>query len=259
MIEYIALNIRYLRKVKGLTQEGLANMLEVKRAVIGSYEEGRALPRIGLMQKMAAILNVSLEDFTNCDLSQRPVVNFKEIGRPRVNQPNVLATVVDNQNIEQMVVIPQKASAGYTSGYADPEFVSQLPILNLPLPELASERTYRTFQISGDSMLPVPSGSYVITEYVTSIDEISDGSCCIILTHSSGIVYKRLYKQQGEILLKSDNSAYVPYSIPLSEVLEIWRAVGYISLQLPSSGEINSMHQILTTLKEEINQLKSSK
>jgi transcriptional regulator with XRE-family HTH domain len=259
MSENIALNVRYLRKVKGLTQEGLANLLEVKRAVIGSYEESRALPRIGLMQKMAALLDVSLEDFTNRDLSQKPSINFKEIGRPRVNQPTVLATVVDSQNVEQMVVIPQKASAGYASGYADPEFVSQLPLLNLPLAELSSERTYRTFQISGDSMLPVPSGAYIITEYVTSVDEISDGSCCIVLTRASGIVYKRLYKQQNDILLKSDNLAYDPYTLPLSEILEVWRAVGYISLQLPSLGEVNNMYQILKELKNEINQMKRKK
>ena len=46
-------NIRFLRKQKGLTHEGLANSINVTRSVIGAYEEGRAEPKIRTMQAMA--------------------------------------------------------------------------------------------------------------------------------------------------------------------------------------------------------------
>lgn len=257
MNEAIVINIRYLRKVKNLTQEGLAQMLDVKRAVIGSYEEGRAVPRIGLMQKMAQLLNVSIEDFANRDLSFVAEHTEKK-SSSMVNAPRILTTVVDSFNNEKIVFIPQKASAGYTTGYADPEFVAQLPAFNLPLPGLAPERTYRVFQIEGESMLPIPSGSFIIGEYTSDAYDVVDGSCYIVLTHAEGIVYKRIYKEDDKIQFKSDNPEYKPYRLPVSEIVELWRAVGYISLQLPGPDNVlNQMQRLIGNLTDEVKQLKN--
>ncbi|MCH8904650.1 MAG: helix-turn-helix transcriptional regulator [Bacteroidetes bacterium] len=41
-MSYFSTNLKALRKARGLTQEGLSRKLSIKRAVIGSYEEGRA-------------------------------------------------------------------------------------------------------------------------------------------------------------------------------------------------------------------------
>jgi transcriptional regulator with XRE-family HTH domain len=37
-------NMRFLRKKNGMTQDRLANLLETKRSLVGSYEEGRGVP-----------------------------------------------------------------------------------------------------------------------------------------------------------------------------------------------------------------------
>jgi transcriptional regulator with XRE-family HTH domain len=256
MSDVIALNIKYLRKDKSLTQEGLAQLLDVTRAAIGSYEEGRAIPRIGLMQKMAQLLDVSLEDFANRNLSATSQHTAKKASLLN-NGLRVLATVVDSSNNEKIVVIPQKASAGYTTGYADAEFVANLPMLSLPLPGLMAERSYRVFQIEGDSMLPIVSGSFIIGEYVVSADDIIEGACYIVLTQSEGIVYKRIYRHNEDIQFKSDNPEYQPYVLPKSEIIELWRAVGYISLQLPGPDNVlNQMQRLLGNLTEEVKQLR---
>src|SRR5665648_762449 len=66
----------------------------------------------------------------------------------------VLTTTVDSTNTENIELVPEKAKAGYMRGFADPEFVRELPVFQLPF--LSPERKYRTFQISGDSMSPIP-------------------------------------------------------------------------------------------------------
>jgi len=38
----IAPNLRYLRKKKGLTQQQFADAMEIKRSLVGAYEEYRA-------------------------------------------------------------------------------------------------------------------------------------------------------------------------------------------------------------------------
>ena len=51
-----------IRKAKGITQEELADKLEVSRQTIGSLENGRYNPSIILAFKIARLFNVSIED-----------------------------------------------------------------------------------------------------------------------------------------------------------------------------------------------------
>jgi len=69
---------------------------------------------------------------------------------------------------------------------AMPSLLKELPKLNLPF--LSSNTTYRAFEITGDSMLPVPSKSIVIGEYVADLSHIKNGEAYIIITKEEGIV-----------------------------------------------------------------------
>ena len=51
-----------IRKSKGITQEELANALEVSRQTVGSLENGRYNPSIILAFKIARFFDVSIEE-----------------------------------------------------------------------------------------------------------------------------------------------------------------------------------------------------
>ena len=51
-----------IRKAKGITQEELANELEVSRQTVGSLENGRYNPSIILAFKIARFFEVSIEE-----------------------------------------------------------------------------------------------------------------------------------------------------------------------------------------------------
>ena len=51
-----------IRKAKGITQEELANALEVSRQTVGSLEHGRYNPSIILAFKIARFFDVSIEE-----------------------------------------------------------------------------------------------------------------------------------------------------------------------------------------------------
>lgn len=51
-----------IRKARGLTQEDLADALEVSRQTIGSLENGRYNPSILLAFKIARFFDMSIED-----------------------------------------------------------------------------------------------------------------------------------------------------------------------------------------------------
>ncbi len=55
-------NLEKIRKEKGLSQEELANILEVSRQTIGSLENGRYNPSIILAFKIARYFGLTIED-----------------------------------------------------------------------------------------------------------------------------------------------------------------------------------------------------
>lgn len=61
--EIISENLKYYRKIAGLTQGQLAGLLTgVTQSQIGSYEEKRAMPRVPVLQQIAEVLGVEFDD-----------------------------------------------------------------------------------------------------------------------------------------------------------------------------------------------------
>ncbi len=261
MSNFLSKNIRYLRKSKGLTQSELADKIGVNRAVLGSYEEDRAAPKLPALQALAHYFETDLDELLDHDFSlglpdQKKSKDIKGSGL------RILSTIVDRDDHELVTVVPAKASAGYLTGYADPEYVESLPKFSVPLPEMPGDRTYRAFQIRGDSMDPVPDGAYILSEYIQDWHTIKDNQAYILVTLNEGIVYKRLYnriEEAQEIICKSDNPAYDPFTVKIDEVIDVWKAVGYISFNLPDPNDIG-IHKLsaeVSEMKKTIDELKN--
>jgi len=248
-MEYLGSNIRHLRKARGWTQAHLADRLEVNRSLIGAYEEGRSEPRLATLQLLAHLFGVPLGDLIEKPLDGRAP-------QPYQQKLRVLPVAINQAGEEEISLIPQKAAAGYTRGYADTEYLDQLQTARLPLPELQQSGTIRIFQIEGDSMLPVQPGTYIIGEYVENWQSIKSGQCYILLTLNDGIVYKRVDNEVAEkerLWLRSDNPEYEAYGLPLSEVLEVWRAKGVLSFELPDrEGHFEVQNQRLLQMLDEL-------
>ena len=258
---FLGKNIRFLRKKLELTQEELAHKLGVNRAVIGSYEEDRAVPRIQVMQHVSEFFNISMDDLVNTDLEEnRPALKKDLKGRGL----RVLTQVVNEENKELITLVPHKATAGYLNGYADPEFIEELPRFSLPLPETSRERTYRAFQIMGDSMDPIPDKAYIMCEYLQDWYDVKDGKSYVFVTKDEGITYKRAYnflEEKQAFLLRPDNPAYDEYWLPVEQIHEIWRAIGYMSFELPEPENmgLSKLSYMVRQLQKEINELKKGR
>ncbi len=258
-MSYLNQNIKYLRKQRGYTQSDLAERLGVTRSIIGAYEEQRAEPKIDTIQKLAYLFDLTLDQLINHEMStgvEAPQVDIK--GKTL----RILPIVIDQEDQEQISVVPVSARAGYTHGYSDPDYIRDLPKFNLPLPELYQDKSYRLFQIEGDSMLPIPDGSYVICEYVENWQDIKEGESHILITQSQGLVYKRVW-QDGDntLLLKSDNVLYEPYTLATAELIEVWRSLAYISFSLPDqedkkASDIEQLTEIVLQLKSDVEAMK---
>jgi transcriptional regulator with XRE-family HTH domain len=206
-------NLKYLRKLRGWTQEEFAQKLRIKRSLLGAYEEERAEPRIDVLEVVCDIFKLTLDDILRKDLSDSKA-NY-------IAKRRAIKLASGRSDIP---FVPVKAAAGYLAGYADPEFVDELNTFTLPM---LSGGNYRAFEIIGDSMLPTPSGSVIVGEKVESVDEVKNNTACIVVSRNEGIVYKRIQKNgraKNKLTLASDNPVYHPYTVNTEDVLEMWQA-----------------------------------
>jgi hypothetical protein len=169
----------------------------------------------------------------------------------------VLSITVDGADRENIELVRQKAAAGYLNGYADPEFIEELPRFQLPF---LPQGTYRAFEITGDSMLPLVPGTIVVGEYVENWEVLKDGHCYVLVTNSEGVVYKRVYNKldEGKVLsLHSDNPSYPAYSVKIADVVEVWKAKAYISSVFPDPDmSIQKLASIVLDLQNHVIKLK---
>jgi len=243
------LNLKYLRKLRGWTQEEFANKLNIKRSLIGAYEEERADPRIEVLEMVANMFKLSLDELLLKDLS----VSVQTGGYLQKRRMQKMLSA--DRNIIHFV--PIKAAAGYLAGYADSEFIDELNTFTLPM---LSGGNYRAFEIIGDSMLPTPSGSIIVGEKIESLDDAKNGQAYIVVSRNEGIVYKRIQKNnrsKNKITLESDNPQFQPYQVLTEDILELWEAqvvIGKVAAQ--QRWDVNALASLVNNLQSQVSTLK---
>ncbi len=239
-------NLKYLRKLRGWTQEEFAQKLKIKRSLLGAYEEERAEPRIDVLEVVCDIFKLTLDEILRKDLSDN---KSNYLAKRRAMK---LAT-----GRPDIPFVPVKAAAGYLAGYADPEFVDELNTFTLPM---LTGGNYRAFEIIGDSMLPTPSGSVIVGEKVETIDDLKNDSACIVVSRNEGIVYKRVQKHgrsKDKLTLVSDNPVYHPYTVRSEDVLEMWKAQLVIArANQQQRWDMGQLANMVTDLQQQVVSLK---
>ena len=260
---YFGSNIKFLRNRKKITQDQLATALEINRSTLNNYENEISGPNLNSLILLSDYFHVAIDTLLRVELNKLRESQLYELEHGqdvflKGSNLRVLATTVDRQNRDNIELVSEKAKAGYLNGFADADFISELPVFQLPF--LSSERKYRTFQISGDSMLPIPDGAWITGEFVQDWSEIKSGDLYVVLTLNEGLVFKQLKNElaeHGHFQLTSLNPAYQPYQLAATEIREIWKFVHYISKEVTEAQLTDNQVALqLKILTDEIYELK---
>lgn len=73
-------NIKYLRRLNGLTQEQFSRKIGIKRSLLGAYEEARANPNLTNLKNMAHAFGISVDQILKNDL--RRLRETPDLGLP---------------------------------------------------------------------------------------------------------------------------------------------------------------------------------
>ena len=246
----LASNLKYLRKRKKISQGELAEEFQVARTTMGDYERGKTEPNLEMLIKIATKFDVDIDGLITKDLTHNELEIVRQDGL------RVLAISVDRNNNENIELVDTKAEAGYLDSFQDPEYIRDLPKISFPnIPN----GTFRGFEIRGDSMLPMESGSIVLCSYVEQIDQIKNGKTYVIVSEAQGLVYKRVInkKEENKLILSSDNETYVPYEIAYDEISEVWQYYAHLSFSDTKSTFNYLLEEKLTDIQKKVNEIRN--
>ena len=67
---YIHKNLKYLRDLKGMTQDQVAEMFGKQKGAVSAYEKGKSIPPGDILVKLAQYFEVSIDDFVLRDIEK---------------------------------------------------------------------------------------------------------------------------------------------------------------------------------------------
>jgi len=245
-------NITFLRGKKNMTQQDLADVLILTRSRYVAYEYGRTEPPMEVLIRISEYYNISIDLLLTVDIRKFPIDEMVELPEKRI----LLPIRVDREGNDQIEIIPHKASMGYLNGYGDPEYIESLETISLPF---LKGGKFRAFPADGDSMPPYKNGTYIVGKYVENLSDLKSDRTYVFITANNGISYKRFQFHEADgICVKSDNSFYEPYKIPLSEIKEIWEFACSINTKEYEPDEVaeHHMQKLINEIKTDIKEMK---
>lgn len=262
---YLNKNLKYLRESNSRqSQDSLAQALEITRSAVSSYEDGRAEPKMEVMNRIAVYFNISLDQLLNVDLM---AMGEEYKNMPKETRRNaqgsvtrVLTITVDKENNSYTEVVEKKNARAYINGHTSEEFIKDLPKYQIPF--LSQGKTYRGFEVVGDAMLPITAGSIIIGEYVDDWNLLKDGQICVLLLKEEGVTVKRVHNKVGErgtFVLKASNVSYSPVEVQAEDIMEIWKFHSHISKDFPEEGNsIAELKRAFARLEDEVSEIKNN-
>jgi len=170
-----------------------------------------------------------------------------------INELSVIPKVVtlSPNGDENIVMVNQKASAGYAQNIGDVDWYETLPVMDLPLPELRNA-TYRAFQVKGDSMEPVlQSGMWVLAKAVEKMEDLKTEQVYVFSLTDSLLIKQLERSTQNHLVLHSLNPEYSNLEVNVSDLLEVWQVTHtFAKLDTQSTNLKTALLQINQDLRE---------
>jgi transcriptional regulator with XRE-family HTH domain len=248
-------NIRVLRVRQKISQEKLAESLQITRGRYVKYEDGTSEAPYEILKKIARYYHMSIDLLLSVDIRKIDMQHLLKLENNRL----VLPILVDHQGENCIEIVTQKVKAGYLNGYADPEYIENLQQISLPF---LGPGKHRGFPVEGDSMPPHEDGSIIVGRYIERLGDVQDGKTYILITKNEGMVYKRLNKnKKNALVLESDNSFYPNYQVRLSDIIEIWEYQCNIGRtdKKQELNEIEDLKELILEVKREVREIRNNK
>ncbi len=237
-----AKRFKKVREEQRYTQQSFAELLGLGASTVDIERGKTKVPGYAVMQLLKQFQINPLWLFGE-SFKQYITVNGADVS------PKVIT--LNEDNTDAIVLVNQKAAAGYPHNIQDVDWYQTLPVFNLPLPQYRNA-TYRGFQVEGDSMLPnIRPNDWVLGRAVSNVVEASDDRIYIVVLHDSVLV-KKLHKlsDPSKIKLISFNEEYLPIEVNVAEIQELWQVNSKLTFGLDEPTNSNLLMQLQKSMEE---------
>ncbi|WP_372919671.1 XRE family transcriptional regulator [Salegentibacter sp.] len=244
-------HFKEVREENNFTQSEFAELLGIKNST-ADIERGRTK----LSGKVVAGL-LSRFGINPLWLFGESGQKYLQLSKGDVSPKVVTVDSADNENI---LMVNQKAAAGYPHNVQDVEWYNQLPAFDIPLPEFRNA-TYRGFQVEGDSMLPnYYPGEWVLGKAVPDLSQVSNNKVYVVVLYDSVLVKKlQQLPDPAKLLLISFNEEYLPIEIDVNDIQELWQVNSKLTFNLDNPSQSGLFRELQQSMEELKRDLKSFK
>ncbi|MAO07364.1 MAG: DNA-binding protein [Alteromonas sp.] len=253
MEKELAIEVVRFKKVRdeqNFTQQAFAEVLGIKNST-ADIERGKT--------KLSG--SVVMELLQQFQINPLWLYGKSHVQYVNLNQGDVSPKVitVDSDDEETILLVNQKAAAGYPHNVQDVDWVGSLPSFRIPLPEYRNA-SYRGFQVEGDSMLPnIRPNEWVLGKAVANISEASDSRIYIVVLHDSVLVKKlqKLPKTPHKVKLISLNPEYLPIEVSVRDIQELWMVNSKLTFGIEEPSESMLLRQLQQSMEDLKGQIKN--
>ncbi|NCT16863.1 MAG: DNA-binding protein [Flavobacteriaceae bacterium CG_4_8_14_3_um_filter_34_10] len=236
------LRLKEIRKENNYSQKSFADLLDVP-STTADIERGKSKVSGSVVVKL--IQNFNINPLWLYGKSKQKFLEKidKDIS------PKVIT--INSQQNENILLVSQKAAAGYPQNIQDSQWFEQLPAFDLPLPQYRNA-TYRGFQVEGDSMMPnIRPMDWVIGRAVTDLRDISDNRVYVIVLKDSLLV-KKIQKLQdmSKVRLISINTEYIPFDVQVNDIQEMWQVNSKLTFGVTEPEDNHLLHQLQESMRD---------
>ncbi|GAB3922352.1 helix-turn-helix domain-containing protein [Larkinella terrae] len=152
--------------------------------------------------------------------------------------------------------VRKRQFSDYLQSYQQTDFLSRLPVLQLPL---LPPDNYRAFEADEEYTFP---GAVLIGKFIRNWFDIADGNLHIIVIQNQGILCRRIFNQvklKGTLLLTSDQPSISRREVSLRDVLEVWEISAFISQKMPEPApSLDGIRSLVDDLRYELDRIQKN-
>ncbi|GHA74708.1 helix-turn-helix domain-containing protein [Pontibacter akesuensis] len=254
-MSYIGKNIKKIRTVKNLSQAAFAQLFNLARPSVGAYEEGRSEPKIDTLVQIAKHFGVSVDALLTKELTINELYKF-DIFKQNYKKGDVLIKVAEAPTPtappDSIALVKATDAAKYAQQHSEQEYLDQLPLLHLAP---AGNRTTRAFAVAAHDMAPtLPPASIAIAAALdlTELPALQQGQVYVLVTKQEVLLRRLLAVQDEKLLVKADQAGTAAYTLPFTQLSEVWEVQGVYSQLL---SQPLPLEERLALLEETVQQL----
>lgn len=177
----VSSSIKYLREKNGMTQEQLAEKLDVARSTVTQWERGWSNPRMGMIQKIAGVFSVSVSEIVSEDIHVPDGAIPQRVPTKRAYLPLLgrvhAGDAQEPDVIDNKVPVPFEVWESHKHGYL--------------------------LEVEGNCMSKVyPEGCHIL---VDPSKPPMNGSIAVVKINDDDYVMRRMYKGANTLILSPES------------------------------------------------------